>query len=146
MLSEKLKLIRIEKGYTQDRMSEILGLSKKTLVQIEKGRNQIGWTSAVALCALFRDSEILQSILGGDPIDVIEIVGRNGINRAKERTMGGRIWWKDIEIKGHFRLQQNIISQHYRILDEEDYRWYSSFEREEAGQRLNELSGTDLNH
>jgi metal-sulfur cluster biosynthetic enzyme len=26
----------------------------------------------------------------------------------------------DIEIKGDYRLQQNIISQHYRILDLED--------------------------
>nr|WP_309100297.1 helix-turn-helix domain-containing protein [Fredinandcohnia onubensis] len=140
LLSEKMKLIRIEKGYTQDKMAEILGISKKTLVQIEKGRIHAGWTCVVAVCALFRDSEIIQTTLGGDPIDVIEIVGRNGIDRAKERTLGGKLWWKDLQREGKFRLQQNVISQHYRILDEANFRWYSSFDKEEAYNRLVELS------
>ncbi|MFS0863693.1 helix-turn-helix domain-containing protein [Fredinandcohnia sp. 179-A 10B2 NHS] len=140
LLSDKLKLIRIEKGYTQDKMAEILGISKKTLVQIEKGRIQAGWTCVVAICALFRDSEILQTTLGEDPIDVIEIIGRNGIDRAKERTLGGKIWWNDIQKVGKLRLQQNLISQHYRILDSNNYRWYSSFDKDEAQTRLLELS------
>lgn len=140
LLSDKLKLIRIEKGYTQDKMAEILGISKKTLVQIEKGRIQAGWTCVVAVCALFRDSEILQTTLGEDPIDVIEIIGRNGIDRAKERTLGGKIWWNDIQKVGKFRLQQNLISQHYRILDSNNFRWYSSFDKDEAQTRLLELS------
>lgn len=42
--------------------------------------------------------------------------------------------------KGQFRLQQNVISQHYRILDEANFRWYSSFDKEEAYSRLNEIS------
>ena len=54
--------------------------------------------------------------------------------------MGGRVWWKEIKIKGDYRLQQNIISQHYRILDGKNYRWYSSFEEEEAFIRFHELS------
>jgi DNA-binding XRE family transcriptional regulator len=37
LLSSKMKLIRIEKGYTQDKMAEVLGISKKTLVQLKKG-------------------------------------------------------------------------------------------------------------
>ncbi|WP_077619221.1 helix-turn-helix domain-containing protein [Bacillus sinesaloumensis] len=140
LLSEKMKLIRIEKGYTQDKMAEILGISKKTLVQIEKGRIQAGWTCVVALCALFRDSEIIQTTLGEDPIDVMEIIGRNGINRAKERTMGGKVWWKDLQKEGRFRLQQNLISQHYRILDNANFRWYSSFDIKEAYSRFKELT------
>ncbi|MEH7382802.1 helix-turn-helix domain-containing protein [Bacillus sp. JJ1533] len=140
MISEKMKLVRIEKGYTQDKMAEVLGISKKTLVQIEKGRIQAGWTCIVAVCALFRDSEIIQTTLGGDPVDVIEIIGRNGIDRAKERTMGGKVWWKDLKKEGRFRLQQNVISQHYRILDEANFRWYSSFDKDEALNRLEEIS------
>ncbi len=38
LVSDKLRLIRTEAGYTQDKMAEIIGVSKKTLVQIEKGR------------------------------------------------------------------------------------------------------------
>lgn len=140
MISEKIKLIRNEKGYTQDKMAEILGISKKTLVQIEKGRIQASWTTVVAVCALFRDSQIIQTALGGDPLDIIEIIGRNGIDRAKERTMGGKVWWKDLQRKGKFRLQQNVISQHYRILDEANFRWYSSFDKVEAYNRLKEIS------
>src|SRR5690606_38700285 len=99
MISAKMKLIRNEKGYSQDKMAEILGISKKTLVQIEKGRIQASWTTVVAVCALFRDSQIIQTALGGDPLDIIEIIGRNGIDRAKERTMGGKVWWKDLQRK-----------------------------------------------
>ena len=49
LLSSKMKLIRVEKGYTQDKMAEVLGISKKTLVQIEKERTQANWTQVVAL-------------------------------------------------------------------------------------------------
>ncbi|WP_449537418.1 helix-turn-helix domain-containing protein [Ferdinandcohnia sp. Marseille-Q9671] len=142
LLSEKMKLVRTEKGYTQDKMAEILGISKKTLVQIEKGRIQAGWTCVVAVCALFRDSETIQAALGEDPIDVLEIVGHNGIDRAKERTMGGKVWWKELQHSGEFRLQQNVISQHYRILDNANFRWYSSFDKSEAITRFNELSNS----
>ena len=37
-VSGKLKLIRTEYGITQEVMSEMLGISKKTLVETEKGR------------------------------------------------------------------------------------------------------------
>ncbi|MGE8207505.1 helix-turn-helix transcriptional regulator [Heyndrickxia sp. NPDC080065] len=140
LISNKMRLIRLERGYSQDKMAEIMGISKKTLVQFEKGRTLAGWSNVVTLCALFRDSEILQSLLGDEPIEVIELIAHNGIDCPRSRSMGGRVWWKEIDQKGSFRLQQNIISQHYRILDEQHYRWYSTFEKEEAVIRLKELS------
>ncbi|WP_100404012.1 helix-turn-helix transcriptional regulator, partial [Bacillus sp. FJAT-42315] len=97
LLSGKLKLIRTEKGYTQDKMSEVLGMSKKTLVQIEKGRTLAGWTTVVALCALFRESEILQGCLGDDPVEMVETIAHNSISTPKEKTMGGRVWWREVE-------------------------------------------------
>ncbi|WP_152446657.1 helix-turn-helix domain-containing protein [Bacillus sp. THAF10] len=140
LVSSKLKLIRIEHDYTQDKMAEILGISKKTLVQIEKGRNPAGWTLTVATCTLFRESEILSSILGPDPLEVIETIAHEKIDHPKDKTMGGKVWWKDVKKAGEFRLQQNVISQHYRILDDLDFRWYSSFQKEDALQRLTELT------
>jgi len=71
---------------------------------------------------------------------VIETIAHDGINRPKDKSMGGRVWWKEIISKGDFRLQQNVISQHYRILDDKNYRWFSSFDEEEAKIRLNELT------
>ena len=144
MISDKMKLIRIEKGYTQDKMADILGVSKKTLVQIEKGRISAGWTVSIAVCALFRDSDILQAALGSDPIEVVEIIAHEGITRPKGKTMGGKVWWKELEKKGSFRLQQNVISQHYRILDEENYRWYSSFDETEAKLYFDNLSRNNV--
>jgi len=132
LISGKVKLIRTEKGYTQDKMAEVLGISKKTLVQIEKGRTLAGWTTTVAVCALFRESEILQSSLGGDPVEMVETIAHNSISTPKDKTLGGRVWWREIESQNGFRLQQNIISGHYRVLDTEDYRLFSSFDKEET--------------
>ena len=65
-------------------MAEVLGISK-TLVQIEKGRTNAGWTNTVAICALFRDSEVLQNTLGDDPLVVIETMAHNSTNNFKEK-------------------------------------------------------------
>lgn len=139
LISSKIRLIRLEKSYSQEKMADIMGISKKTLIQIEKGRTLSGWTNVIAVCALFRDSEILRSALGDEPLEIIETIAHNGIDRPRDKSMGGRIWWQEIDNKGSFRLQQNVISQHYRILDDKNYRWYSSFEEQEALIRLGEL-------
>lgn len=139
LISSNIRLIRLEKSYSQEKMAEIMGISKKTLIQIEKGRTLSGWTNVIAICALFRDSQILRSVLGDEPLEIIETIAHNGIDRPRDKSMGGRIWWQEIDNKGSFRLQQNVISQHYRILDAKNYRWYSSFEEKEALMRLNEL-------
>ncbi len=130
IVTEKLKLIRTESNYTQDKMADILGISKKTLVQIEKGRISAGWTTTVAICALFRESSILQNAFGGDPMDVIELTAHDIIIRPKEKTMGGYIWWRNVEELEGYRLQQNVLSNHYRIIDDENYRLFSSIEKD----------------
>ncbi|MBN3553568.1 helix-turn-helix domain-containing protein [Fictibacillus nanhaiensis] len=139
LLTGKIKLVRTELGYTQDKMADILGISKKTLVQIEKERIKASWTVIVAMCALFRNSDILNHALGGNPLDVMELVVHEYVARPKEKTWGGHVWWKEIDSLKGYRLQQNVISQHFRILDQNDYRVYSSFEEKEARKRLKEI-------
>ena len=139
LLTGKIKLVRTELGYTQDKMADILGISKKTLVQIEKERIKASWTVIVALCALFRNSEILYNSLGGDPLDVMEVVVHEYVAPAKEKTWGGHVWWKEVHKQNDYRLQQNVITQHYRILDKNDHRIYSSFNEEEVRNRLKEI-------
>jgi len=141
LISEKLKLIRTEKDLTQDQMSELLGLSKKTLVQIEKGRTQTGWTTTVAVCALCRESSILQHELGGDPLEVVDLIANNGTLQPKEKTMGGYIWWKNLSEYNGYRLQQNAISQHFRILDTHNYRLLSTFDESIAKQAWEKITG-----
>jgi DNA-binding XRE family transcriptional regulator len=138
-ISEKLRLIRTEAGYTQDKMADIIGVSKKTLVQIEKGRVLANWSTVVATCALFRESETVQFLFGNEPLEVLETVTREGMDYRKEKTLGGKIWWREITREKRFILQQNILSQHFRILDEEHFRIYSSVEEEAARIRFEEL-------
>lgn len=143
LVSEKLRLIRTEAGYTQDKMAEIIGVSKKTLVQIEKGRVLAGWSTVVSICALFRETETVQFLFGNEPLEVLETVAREGIDYRRMKTFGGRIWWKEISRKNGFILQQNILSKHFRILDEQHYRVFSSFDEKLTKQRLKELAKND---
>ena len=133
------KLIRTEFSYSQEKMSEVLGISKKTLVEIEKGRSSLGWTGSVTLCTLFGDSKILSSTFGGEPTDIIQAVAFSHIKRVYPKTMGGYVWWREIDNKDGYKIQQNIISQHYRILNSKDERIYSSFDLEEIKLHLEQL-------
>ena len=137
--SEKLKLIRIESSYTQDKMAEILGISKKTLVQIEKGRSTLGWAGAVTLCTIFGNSEVLEMTFGGNPHEIILSLAFTDYE-INEKTMGGKVWWIDIKLTDEFRVQQNIISEHYRILDGQDRRICSSFDYDYIKKRVQELA------
>ncbi len=38
------------------------------------------------------------------------------------KTMGGHVFWNTIASQGGYKLQQNMITQHARILDSEDRR------------------------
>lgn len=138
-IDEKVRLIRNEKEFTQDKMADIIGISKKTLVQIEKGRTSLGWTGAVAIATLFRDSEVLHMIFGGDPQDIILALAFENYEVRYENTMGGKVWWQDIKSKDNYRIQQNIISKHFRILDKEDRRISSSFDKNFILQRFGDL-------
>lgn len=140
LISKNVRLIRLERGYSQEKMATVLGISKKTLVQVEKERTSIGWTNAVVVCALFKDSQILKHILGEEPFEVIETLAHDGMNTPKVKTLGGKMFWNEIAKKGKFRVQQNVISQHFRILDDSEYRWYSTFEEEEIMNRFYELT------
>lgn len=44
LVTEQMARIRKEKNYTQDRMAEVLGLSKRHLQQVEKNRLRLNWT------------------------------------------------------------------------------------------------------
>lgn len=140
MVSEKLRLIRTEAGYTQDKMADIVGVSKKTLVQIEKGRVLANWSTVVSICALFRETETVQFLFGNEPLEVLETVAREGIDYRKNKTLGGRIWWRIVSRKNGFILQQNILSKHFRILDEGNFRIFSSFDEKLSRQRFKELT------
>lgn len=141
-LDRQVKLVRTEYGFTQDVMAKVLGISKKTLVEIEKGRSSLGWTGAVALCTIFSGSQVLSGLLGGEAGDMIRALAFRDLKPAYPKTMGGKVWWRFVETRGSYTIQQNLISQHYRALDQEDGRVCSSFDLEEVRRRLADLEGT----
>ena len=138
-INEKVKLIRTENDYTQDKMAEILGISKKTLVEIEKGRSSFTWAGAISVAVLFNHSQIIQMILGDDPLDLIRTIAFTSYNQNLPETMGGKIWWRLIREEAGYKIQQNILSQHYRILDSQNRRICSSSDLAHIHKRLAEL-------
>lgn len=137
-MDEKLKLIRTEYGLTQDKMAVILGISKKTLIEIEKNRKSLGWTSSVALASIFSESTILHDAIGGDMSDIIIAVAFKDVDVDYPKTWGGKVWWKTISEKKGYRIQQNMLSRHYRLLDQENRRIYVSFNLEETKAVMDE--------
>lgn len=141
MVSEKLKLIRTEAGLTQDRMAEMIGISKKTLVQVEKGRKTLGFTAAALVAVLFRHREMVQSLFGESVLEVVELAAAQSSIRAWYKTMGGKVWWTKVAERERYLLQQHVLTGHYRIIDRDRYLHYYSLDRDEAHLRLDELAG-----
>ena len=141
IMNHRIKLIRTEFDLTQEKMADAVGISKKTLVEIEKGRNSLSWTAAVAAAVIFADSEILADSFGGDTSDLVKVIALNGLDaKLPSQTMGGRVWWQDIKESKGYRIQQNMISRHYRILDAENRRFFSTFDKKEIENKLKELT------
>ena len=140
-VSSRLKLIRTEYGITQEVMSEMLGISKKTLVETEKGRRELSWTEVIAVATVFEKSEVLQGITGGDASDVIHALAFEDRHITYPPTMGGKVWWRLIDEKNGIRLQQNYVTSHYRLLDKDDCRLISSFDRNEVEEYRDSLGG-----
>ena len=145
--NDKLKLIRTEYNLSQEKAAQVLGLSKKTLVEIEKGRSSLGWAGSVALCTIFDHSEILDATFGGPPTDIILNLAFEGKELYEEqargpfftKTLGGKTWWKVVEEAGGYAIQQNIISLHYRILDSDDVRVWFSFDYDQVKAKFDLL-------
>lgn len=135
-LDGALKAVRKEYGFTQEKMAAVLGISKKTLVEIEKGRSSLGWAGAAAFAAIFHESGILQEQFGGDLDDLVEALAFADAEPQYPKTMGGKVWWREILRKKGYRIQQNVISGHFRLLDGENRRLMASFTLDRVLERL----------
>lgn len=134
IISDKIKLIRVEQGYTQDRMAVIIGVSKKTLVQIEKGRILAGWTTVVAVIALFPGSSVLKAACGDSPLETALTIAHQRYEWEASRQE--EWYWKPLEEKGSVVMEQHAVSGHYRISDYNTGRRFTSVDRTEAEMTL----------
>lgn len=144
LVSEKIRLLRNEYHLSQDKMAEVIGVSKKTLVQIEKERMLASWATVVCVCALFRRSEVLHMTLGDDPIHVVDAVTFQDMMLPQKMTGGGKMFWKTLEQDGKFKIQKNILSHHYRLIDGNGYRWLSTFDKAQLNEHLEVLKRRDV--
>lgn len=131
-VSNKLKLIRTEYSYTQDQMALYIGVSKKTLVQIEKERIECNWSVAVSICTLFRKSHVLQNMMGGDPVEILELTVHSTLSEEVQIEQHEKVWWETIEKNMRYRLEKNMLSNHYRVVNKQDYRIFCSVDEQLA--------------
>lgn len=143
LMDQSLKPIRQEYGLTQDKMAGVLGLSKKTLVEIEKRRSSLGWSGSVVLTSLFSNSRVLIDSLGSDVSELVSAIAFRDSEPVYPKTLGGKVFWKTVDEKGGYTLQQNLVSHHYRLLDPENRRRIATFRLDEIRDYLNSVSGLE---
>ena len=88
-LSEKEKLVRTEYGLNQDEMAKVLGISRKSLVETEKGRRQFAWAECLALVTMFSSSRVLSSFFGDHLADELRTAAFEDMETSYPQTMGG---------------------------------------------------------
>lgn len=137
----QLMHVRNEFSYSQTTMAYALGISKKTLVDIEKGRRSLGWSGAVTLIALFPTSQSLDHAFADSPLPLAQSLMLEGDTATGRVTHGGG-WWAHVEGNEHYTIEQNVVSQHYRLVDAERRRVASSLSYEDIHTSYLEKTAT----
>lgn len=134
LCDRKEKLVRNELGYSQEKMSSLLGVSKKTLVEIEKWRSSLGWQGAVTLCTLFQNTREITLTFGTDIPALLQAMTEDA---AYLRPVDSphAIWNSILQFEG-MCIEQNTASQLYR-LRAGDQTLAASFELAELRKRCN---------
>ena len=109
----KEKLVRNELGYSQEKMSVLLGVSKKTLVEIEKWRSSLGWQGAVTLCTLFQNTREITLNFGTDIPALLRALSEDAAYLPPVESPHAN-WITILELGGNL-IQQNTASQLYRL-------------------------------
>lgn len=125
--NSRLKLVRTEFSFSQEKMALMLGISKKTLVEIEKGRSSLGWSGSVVLCSVFGSSRILYDTFSAVPLELVKIIAFEKSEPNYKQANTYRIWWQTVLQNDDYLIEQNIVSQHYRLLSKDNKVIASSF-------------------
>ncbi|MBQ6823385.1 MAG: transcriptional regulator [Clostridia bacterium] len=134
LCDRKEKLVRGELGYSQEKMSALLGLSKKTLVEIEKWRSSLGWQGAVTLCTLFQNTREITLTFGTDVPALLRALTEDVAYLPPMESPYAR-WVQILDLNGKI-IEQNSASQLYRLRQGADT-LASSFELSELRKRMN---------
>lgn len=113
LCDRKEKLVRNELGYSQEKMSSLLGVSKKTLVEIEKWRSSLGWQGAVTLCTLFANTREITLAFGTDIPAFLQAMTEDAA--YLQPIISPYAVWNTILQLGDKTIEQNTASQLYRL-------------------------------
>ena len=113
LCDRKEKLVRNELGYSQEKMSSLLGVSKKTLVEIEKWRSSLGWQGAVTLCTLFQNTREITLTFGSDIAALLQAMTADAAYLPKVESPYAS-WIPILQIEEN-HIEQNTASQLYRL-------------------------------
>ena len=113
LCDRKEKLVRNELGYSQEKMSTLLGVSKKTLVEIEKWRSSLGWQGAVTLCTLFANTREITLTFGTDIPALLQAMTAEAAYLPKFESPYAA--WISILQLDDCIIEQNSASQLYRL-------------------------------
>lgn len=113
LCDRKEKLVRNELKLSQEKMSALLGLSKKTLVEIEKWRSSLGWQGAVTLCTLFQNTNEITITFGSDVPSLLRALSEDAAYLPPVETPHAR--WVEILKLEEYTIEQNSASQLYRL-------------------------------
>lgn len=134
LCDRKEKLVRTELGLSQEKMSVLLGLSKKTLVEIEKWRSSLGWQGAVTLCTLFQNTREITLAFGTDVPALLRALSDDAAYLQPVDSPYSR--WVHILELGGMIIEQNSASQLYRLRQGNET-LASAFELSELRKRMN---------
>ena len=137
VIQKLVKDIRIEESFSQEVMADTIGISKKTYIQIEKNRILLKWAETVTICTIFENNKYIRNHFGEDIFEIIQVIAFQKIQNRQFATLGGNVWWNDLEVEEGIVLQQHKISKHYRILDKDKFRLYFTILKEDVYERFN---------
>src|SRR6187401_3193442 len=88
-------------------------------------------------------------VLAADGVDDDSLEAASGTDERSgvparspiDKTLGGRQFWADVECLHQWRIQQNVLTGHFRLLDGDDYR-HASGTRESCRRKLDEIRST----
>lgn len=134
LCDRKEKLVRNELGYSQEKMSSLLGISKKTLVEIEKWRSSLGWQGAVTLCILFQNTREITLTFGTDIARLLQAMTDDAAYLPPVESPYAA--WNTILQFEDRCIEQNTASQLYRLRAGKET-LAASFELAELRKRCN---------
>lgn len=62
-MAENLPLLRMKSGFTQEKLAEMIGISRQTLIAIENKKRQMPWNTFLACLLVFNQNNDTKKLM-----------------------------------------------------------------------------------